>query len=135
MGDVQLRKSLVDLVEFEVLREPSEHNLINLINKYAHVNLKDLSIEGLRMLVSQGLGLKYCVPIALRKLTTNFFAEGDYYEGDLFIAVSSIDSDFWSDFQSEKKLFITLLRKNKEEIIRRKFDRKLPDKYQSLINQ
>lgn len=133
MSDIQLRKSLVDLGEFEALKEPSEYNLINLVNKHAHVSLKDLSIEGLRVLVSQGFGLKYCIPIALRKLTDNFFAEGDYYEGDLFIAVSSIDSDFWSDFQNERRLFVTLVKKNKELILQKKLERKLPDEFKILL--
>ncbi|WP_413664866.1 contact-dependent growth inhibition system immunity protein [Microbulbifer sp. CNSA002] len=58
--------------------------------------LCDLSVENLRMLVGQKLGLKYTVPLALDMLEQNPMVSGGMYEGDLLVNVAKLNANFWS---------------------------------------
>jgi len=57
--------------------------------------LNEYSIEDLRLMIRQELGLPYLIPLAIEKLADNLFAEGDMYEGDLLANVLKIDNAFW----------------------------------------
>jgi hypothetical protein len=59
------------------------------------IPLNEYSIEDLRLMIGQGLGLSYLIPLAIEKLTKDLFAEGDMYEGDLLVNVLRIDHAFW----------------------------------------
>jgi hypothetical protein len=59
------------------------------------IPLNEYSIEDLRLMIGQGLGLPYLIPLAIEKLTKDLFAEGDMYEGDLLANVLRIPSIFW----------------------------------------
>ena len=69
--------------------------LITNCHRLRKIPLKDLSIENIRMLVGQKIGLKYLVPLALESLENNYFCSGDFYNGDLLYAVLGIESDYW----------------------------------------
>jgi hypothetical protein len=49
--------------------------------------LCDFTIEDLRLMIGQSIGLKYLLPKAMEFIAENPFAEGDFYEGDLLLAV------------------------------------------------
>jgi hypothetical protein len=66
------------------------------------VKLEDFSAEDMRLMIGQGIGLKYIVPLALEILTDNPFIEGDFYRGDLLIAVIKVEQEFWSVNQDLK---------------------------------
>jgi hypothetical protein len=61
--------------------------------------LKEFSIEDLRFMISQELGLEVLVPIAADLLQENLLLEGDYYPGDLLSAVMQVPSSFWKEHQ------------------------------------
>jgi len=61
--------------------------------------LKEFSIEDLRFLISQELGLEVLVPIAADLLQENLLLEGDYYPGDLLSVVMQVPSSFWKEHQ------------------------------------
>jgi len=131
MSNVKWNMSLVDLGEFERLTEISPYNLINNVNRYAAIMLKDLNVEGLRMLITQGVGLKYCVPIALSRLKKDILAEGDFYPGDLFMAVADLNE--WEELTNEKKIFLEIILENKIAILDNKLDSRLNVQFQTLI--
>jgi hypothetical protein len=54
------------------------------------------------MMIGQRIGLPYLLALALDRLEIDPFAEGDYYPGDLLLAVLQVGSDFWS---SNSELF------------------------------
>ena len=58
--------------------------------------LKDFTIEDLRLLIEQEIGLEYLIPLALEHLERNPFAEGDLYPGDLLKAALGVRSEFWN---------------------------------------
>jgi hypothetical protein len=59
--------------------------------------LDELSIENLRLLIGQQIGLEFLVPIALEHLYVNPFVSGDFYEGDLLVAVLGLPETFWME--------------------------------------
>lgn len=58
--------------------------------------LKDFTIEDLRIMIGQNLGLKFLIPFALEKLRKNILSEGDYFQGDLLKAVVTSNKEFWN---------------------------------------
>lgn len=55
-----------------------------------------LDIEGLRLLISQRIGLDSLVPLALDQVERNPLAEGDLYPGDLLDAlIQRVPESYW----------------------------------------
>lgn len=57
--------------------------------------LDEFTVENLRLMIGQGIGLDHLVPLALERLKENPLAEGDMYPGDLLTAVLSAPVEFW----------------------------------------
>ncbi|MEH0547714.1 contact-dependent growth inhibition system immunity protein [Streptomyces sp. B21-105] len=49
--------------------------------------IRELTVEDMRLLIGQDIGLAYLLPLALEVLRENPMAEGDMYAGDLLSAV------------------------------------------------
>ena len=59
--------------------------------------IQDFSVEDLRIMIGQGIGLEHLAPLALQELERNPFAEGDYYAGDLLkCLLDGASEDFWA---------------------------------------
>jgi hypothetical protein len=71
--------------------------LIERCFKYRKIPLRHLTIEQLRTLISQNIGLGFLLPAALEILRSNILAEGDYFPGDLLSAVLAVNE--WSDMR------------------------------------
>lgn len=61
------------------------------------IPIRELTIENLRMLIGQKIGLPYTVPLALNFLFDNPFCSGDLYNGDLLQNILGIDAFFWKE--------------------------------------
>jgi hypothetical protein len=46
-------------------------------------------------MISQGVGLDWLIPIALDRLGPDPLLEGDFYPGDLLVAISHVGQDYW----------------------------------------
>lgn len=57
--------------------------------------LSQFSVENLRILIGQRIGLNYLVPLAIEYLEDNPFTSGDLYDGDLLESILSIENSFW----------------------------------------
>ncbi len=57
----------------------------------------ELTVEDMRLLIGQDIGLPYLLPLALEVLRDNPMAEGDMYEGDLLSAVLTRDQAVWTE--------------------------------------
>jgi len=106
-----MRTKSIEQLEGDFWKEPREFptSLVKNSYEYRKKPLMDLTIEEIRILASQSIGLKYIVPLALEKLNEDILAEGDLYEGDLLICISKIPDEFW-------KNHTTLLINLKEQI-------------------
>jgi hypothetical protein len=61
--------------------------------------LRDFTIEDLRIMIGQGISLAYLLPLAVQKLSENPLSRGDYYAGDLLVAVLSSDVKTQGDWR------------------------------------
>lgn len=65
-------------------------------HRLRHVPLKDFTVEDLRLMIGQKIGLPYLVPLALDVLHDDPLAQGDMYPGDLLTNVLRLPDEFWS---------------------------------------
>lgn len=61
--------------------------------------LRDFTVEDLRVMIGQSIGLEFLVPLAIEVLDENPFVEGDYYPGDLLSMVMKVEPGFWQTHQ------------------------------------
>ena len=69
-------------------------------HRLRHVPLRELTVEQLRLLISQHMSLAYTVPLALEYLAADTMVSGDLYPGDLLQAVKRVPRDFWAQHPS-----------------------------------
>lgn len=74
--------------------------------------LNQLSIEEIRLLITQKLGVKYVLPAAVNALEDDIFQEVTYYNGDLLNAVLNLPMSFWNDNKNEYEKMRILIKKN-----------------------
>jgi CDI immunity proteins len=90
-----LKKNLEQL-EKDIWENPiGETFLITRCCELRKKKLEDFTIEDLRIMIGQSIGLQYLIPIANEKLRHNPMAKGDFFEGDLLQKVLNVDLDFW----------------------------------------
>jgi hypothetical protein len=58
--------------------------------------LNQYTAEDLRIMIGQGIGLSFLVPLAVERLEAEPLAEGACYPGDLLAAISKLDETFWT---------------------------------------
>ncbi|MEH0510608.1 MULTISPECIES: contact-dependent growth inhibition system immunity protein [unclassified Streptomyces] len=77
------------LDELERARWPApladETRLVTTAHALRRRPIGELTVEDMRLLVGQDIGLPYLLPLALDVLRENPMAEGDMYEGDLLL--------------------------------------------------
>lgn len=74
--------------------------------------LNQLSIEEIRLLITQKIGVKYLLPVAVNSLEDDLFQEVTYYDGDLLNAVLNLPMSFWNDNKNEYEKMRVLIKKN-----------------------
>lgn len=93
-----------------------QSDLIEKCSRYRKVRLKELTIENLRLLIGQSIGLEYLIPLAIDQLIENVMAEGDYYEGDLLKSVLKADKEYWKKHRENYDIVIAIVNSNLEYI-------------------
>ena len=73
-------------------------------------------------MIGQDISLNFLTPLVLDILSTNLFAEGDYYKGDLLQSLLNIKTEFWKDNPKYWHQLDEMLEKNRIEIIELKID-------------
>ncbi|MCT4639425.1 MAG: contact-dependent growth inhibition system immunity protein [Bacteroidales bacterium] len=86
--------------------------LVKTCHRLRKISIQDFTIEDLRIMIGQNIGLDYLIPLAIEKLSDNILSEGDFYEGDLLLNVLKSDCNYWK------------LNKNRWEVMCRLFDDK-----------
>ena len=86
------------LEEFEGQEwEESDFNthLIDTCLKLRKKPIAKFTVEDLRIMIGQKLGLDYLIPLALEVIDDDILANGDFYPGDLLEAVLKVNKGFW----------------------------------------
>jgi len=111
------RKSTLETLDKLNWDKPDfDSHLVRRCHELIKIPLDKLTVEDLRLLIGQQIGLKYLVDIAIEKLTADILAEGDFYPGDLLQSVLSIDSKYWADNKNKWVAIDKLLRQNTDAL-------------------
>lgn len=98
------------------INSSQESYLVNTTHALRKKQLKDFSIEDLRIMIGQDIGLKFLVPFAISILQNNILAEGDYYEGDLLKSVLTSDKNYWANSKENWVLVCRIFEKNEQTL-------------------
>jgi hypothetical protein len=93
-------------------------NLVKDIFLLRRKKISQLSPNDIRLLISQDVGLKFIIPIALKKLKSNILEETFYYPGDLLMAIMDVEKTFWDNNNYFKELTVKLLKDSYSELMR-----------------
>ena len=84
----------LEQLEKDVWPEPAfQSNLTMTCYELRKKELSKFTVEDLRIMLGQSIGAKYLLPMAIKILKENPFADGDFYEGDLLDAISRHPKD------------------------------------------
>lgn len=78
-----------------------QSGLVTRCHKLRKKPLEDLTVGDLQTLIGQNIGAQFLVPLALRVLEANPFAEGDYYPGDLLKSMLQSLDVYWKTQQEQ----------------------------------
>jgi len=95
-----IKDSTLEDLENNAWHEPTfTSNAVISCHNLRKIPLKNLTIDNLRLLITQKIGLPYIVSIAIDFLEDNPWC-GELYRGDLLLAVLQVDKDFWRENQA-----------------------------------
>lgn len=94
--EIDKTKSLQQLEEHDWGEPTFESHLVQTCHNLRRKPLAEFYIEDLRIMIGQAIGLQYLVPLALEKLEVAPLVEGDFYAGDLLVALLRVDDSFWT---------------------------------------
>ncbi|HEX6501360.1 MAG TPA: contact-dependent growth inhibition system immunity protein [Micromonosporaceae bacterium] len=75
---------------------PGSTALVSRVYELRRKPVGTLTAEDLRVLIAQQVGLDVVVPRALRRLREDPLLEGDYYPGDVLVAVLKVPAEYWA---------------------------------------
>jgi hypothetical protein len=94
--DAKRREQTLDQLEgFEWGPATYDSYLVKTCHRLRKKPIGEFSVEDLRIMIGQKIGLMFLVPPALERLVDNPLSEGDFYPGDLLCSLLRVDSDFW----------------------------------------
>lgn len=97
MTPERARKLTLDQLDPPAWGEPDfDSGLVRACHRLRRKPIGEFTVEDLRIMIGQQIGLRWLVPLALEVLETDPLAEGDFYEGDLLCAVLMLPADFWA---------------------------------------
>ncbi|MEK6482619.1 contact-dependent growth inhibition system immunity protein [Catalinimonas sp. 4WD22] len=101
--------------------------LVKRCYEYRKIPLRQLTTEQIRTLISQQIGLKFLIGMAMEKLGQNVLEEGDLYKGDLLETVSKVPSELWDKHPTERQILNEIINANssliRDELGEKEFDR------------
>jgi hypothetical protein len=72
-----------------------ESYLVQTIHALRRKPISEFTVEDLRVMIGQQIGLQHLVPIALDQLQRDPFVSSDFYKGDLLGVVAEIGTAYW----------------------------------------
>ena len=115
-------RNLTDLEKNDWGEPTYDSHLVKTVHRLRYVPIAEFSIEDLRILIGQNVGLIYLLPVAIEELQKDLFAEGDFYPGDLLPSVLHIESEFWKEHENLWLQVFHLIKPQKQEIELKKIE-------------
>lgn len=93
-----------------------DSHLVKRCHELRKIPLENFTIEDLRILIGQQIGLNFLIEIAIEKLSENVLAEGDFYPGDLLNSVIGIDKKYWAENWEQRILLAAIINNNLDKL-------------------
>ncbi len=107
---MDLNKTLNEL-EGVAWGEPEYHShIVTTCHRLRRVPIGEFSIEDLRIMIGQQIGLLWLVPLGLVAVEADPLAEGDFYPGDLLRSLLRIDRSFWQRHAVWRRRLVSVVR-------------------------
>lgn len=100
----------------QLTKDDFQSYLITTIHKLRSKRIGSFEVEDLRIMIGNGVGMKYLVPKAIRVLTNNILAGGDFYEGDLLKFVLHSEPEYWKDNNTQWRTICELFESNRKTL-------------------
>ena len=82
--------------------EPTyDSRLVQTIHALRRKPIVEFTVEDLRIMVGQAVGVNQLVPLALSHLEQDAFVAGDFYPGDLLGVVMGVGVEYWRSHPTE----------------------------------
>jgi hypothetical protein len=95
-GGFDRSKSLQELEQQDWGESTYHSSLVTTCHRLRRKPLNQFTVEDLRILIGQRIGLSFLLPLAVERLEEDPLAEGDFYPGDLLQAVLRAGDTFWA---------------------------------------
>jgi hypothetical protein len=96
--DLDAKRRLKTLAELEGVATdapPYDSYVMGTCHRLRKKPIGEFSVEDLRIMIGQNIGLFFLVPLALDILEPDPLVEGDFYPGDLLCALLRADPGYW----------------------------------------
>ncbi|MEU8073584.1 contact-dependent growth inhibition system immunity protein [Micromonospora sp. NPDC049151] len=88
---------------------PDATSLVRRCTELRRKPLAEFTVEDLRMMLGQEIGVPALLPLAVQVLLRDPTAEGDYYPGDLLSMVLRLPDSAWLNLRGERKRLASVL--------------------------
>jgi hypothetical protein len=112
----QLRERSLDELEPIAGEITGEPDVTSETRRLRGVPLKQLRIEDLRLLIGQGMGIPFLVPMAVAHLEEHPLTTADLYPGDLLRQVVGVGDEYWGSRRELRGRLITAIERALERI-------------------
>jgi hypothetical protein len=96
--------------------------LVRTCHRLRRKPLTEFTVEDLRIMIGQEIGLPILILLAVEQLEVEPLAQGDFYPGDLLSAVLRIDESFWSSHPDSLQRIRQVVRRANESLLGRHDD-------------
>ncbi|MDT8910053.1 contact-dependent growth inhibition system immunity protein [Amycolatopsis sp. PS_44_ISF1] len=101
--DVDVSLTLEQIEDRPWGKPPAEATrLVKTVYELRHKAVGAMDTEDLRVLLLQQESVEVLVPVALTHLEQNPLAEGDFYPGDLLVAVLKVPQAYWQQHPDQR---------------------------------
>ena len=109
---IDTNKSIIELENWDWHDNSLDTYVVQTSQRALKKPLNQLSLEEIRLLLTQRLGVSYVLPMAVAALERDILQEVYYYEGDLLNAVLGLPEAFWKDTEEERNIVAHLVKEH-----------------------
>jgi hypothetical protein len=106
---MSLKKTLEQLEACVWPHDDFGSHVVQRSQRLRKVPIGQLGVEDLRLLITQGIGLPFLVPLALDLLEAQPLVEGAYCRGDLLVSVLQLRDEFWRAYPELNNRVVELM--------------------------
>lgn len=114
---VNLDRTLTSLEKNDWGPPSYSSHLVTECHALRHKPLKHFGIEDLRIMIGQNISLEYMLPLALIELEINPLVSGNFYSGDLLVAVLTAEKTYYTENPAVYDKVKALIVKQKKKIL------------------